>query len=246
MLHGSRGVASRLEARAVPTRRKRLRLQSLRRLWQLGLDLMTEAETADRVTPIRRARQFRDGLIIALLAARPMRRATLLSMQFDRHLILSDATACVCFDADEVKERRAYERELPSELVAPLHRYRSQWRPILLAGASTPDVWVTRGGRRLSADQLYTMVTGVTRVAFGVSMSPHLFRDAAATAIAVEAPADIGIVMPVLGHASSGTIERHYNQAGAIEAMRAHAGTMTALRRQLRGRCSRVTRSIEP
>jgi hypothetical protein len=58
---------------------------SSRRLWQPGLDLMSEAEAADRVSPMRRARQFRDGLIIALLAARPMRRSTLLSMQFDQH-----------------------------------------------------------------------------------------------------------------------------------------------------------------
>jgi hypothetical protein len=161
-------------------------------------------------------------------------------------LILSYATARVCFDADEVKERRRNEHELPSELVAPLHRYHSQWLPILLAGASTTDVWVTRGGRRLSADQLYAMVTGVTRTAFGLSMSPHLFRDAAATAIAVEASADIAIVMPVLRHASSGTMERHYNQAGAIEATRAHAGAMTALRRQLQVRYGRGIRSIEP
>ena len=53
----------------------------------------------------------------------------------------------------------------------------------------------------------------------GRSMSAHLFRNSAATNIAVRHSAHIEIVGQVLGHTRHATAERRYNQAGSSEAI---------------------------
>ena len=52
---------------------KRARLRFSRELFALGIRLMAEAESSPS-TPRQRAIDYRDGLMIALLAARPLRR----------------------------------------------------------------------------------------------------------------------------------------------------------------------------
>jgi integrase/recombinase XerD len=52
-------------------------------------------------------------------------------------------------------------------------------------------------------------------------MNPHLFRDAAATTMAIADPANVRLAAPLLGHRSFTTTERYYQQACAQEAHRA-------------------------
>jgi hypothetical protein len=59
-----------------------------------------------------------------------------------------------------------------------------------------------------------------TRARFGHPVNPHMFRDAAATSIAIEDPAHVGMVAAILGHTNPQTAERFYNQAGSLEAGR--------------------------
>ena len=60
----------------------------------------------------------------------------------------------------------------------------------------------------------------------GRPMSLHLFRDSAATTVAVHDSAKIGIVGGLLGHARHETNEKHYNQAKGIEAGRRYHGLL--------------------
>jgi hypothetical protein len=62
---------SQIRSRHRPARSKRHRLVPIQELFDLGLALMTEAEQVH--TACARALAYRDGLIIALLAARPLR-----------------------------------------------------------------------------------------------------------------------------------------------------------------------------
>ena len=64
-------------------------------------------------------------------------------------------------------------------------------------------------------------------------MNPHLFRDAAATSIAIEDPSHVGSTKSVLGHSSLRTSERHYNQARSTEATAAYQSRVTTLRRSV-------------
>jgi integrase len=48
--------------------------------------------------------------------------------------------------------------------------------------------------------------------------SAHLFRDTAATAIAIDRPEQARLAVPLLGHHSLATTERHYNLASIADA----------------------------
>ena len=54
--------------------------------------------------------------------------------------------------------------------------------------------------------------------AFGKAMSPHLFRDAAATTMATADPGNVRVAAPVLGHRTFAPTERHYIQATGLQA----------------------------
>ena len=49
-------------------------------------------------------------------------------------------------------------------------------------------------------------------------VSPHGFRDAVATTVAITAPEQIRLVTPLLGHRALGNAQRHYNLARGAEA----------------------------
>jgi integrase/recombinase XerD len=87
--------------------------------------------------------------------------------------------------------------------------------------------------------QIYQQVIRLTHQRIGVAVNPHLFRDCAATSIALEDPAHVMIIKDVLGHASLATGERHYNQARSVEAAHAWQRSVCKLRRGGRSYASR-------
>jgi hypothetical protein len=64
-------MASSIRARHKPARPKRHRLVHIGRLFDLGLDLMAGAQ--NETTTLSRFKAYRDGLMIGLLASRPLR-----------------------------------------------------------------------------------------------------------------------------------------------------------------------------
>ncbi len=64
-------------------------------------------------------------------------------------------------------------------------------------------------------------------------INPHLFRDCAATSIAIDDPVHVGIAARVLGHRTGSTTERFYNQARSIEASRLMQKSLLAQRHHL-------------
>ena len=83
----------------------------------------------------------------------------------------------------------------------------------------------------MSAGTLAFHVTELTRAAFGRAVNPHLFRDCAATSLALEDPAHVRIAAQVLGHGAFSTTERHYNLARGQEAADSWHATLDGLRR---------------
>ena len=82
--------------------------------------------------------------------------------------------------------------------------------------------------RPLAADSLYQSVCKRTRDAFGKRVNPHLFRSCLATSTAVHHGAEIGLAATVLDHRSATVIERYYNQAKMIDAVRAYQEILLA------------------
>ena len=125
-------------------------------------------------------------------------------------------------------------------LVPALERYLSVHRPVLAAGLGRGQakagaaLWLSAEGGPLSEPQLQHLVKARIRAAFGRPVNPHLFRDAAATSVAIEHPARVRIAAQVLGHGAFGTTERHYDLARGQEAAESWHQILGRLRRTKR------------
>jgi integrase/recombinase XerD len=216
-------LASKIRARHRPARNKsNLRLSS--ELVDLGFKLMRLAED---LVGLDAAIAYRDGLLVAFLALIPLRRRNLADLVLDRTLVREGSSWIVAFHEDDTKTHAAFEIGLPEVLRAPLETHLSVQRPVLeaRAGRWTRPVegalWVSKDGSPMTQMALYDRIRTRTKEHFGIAINPHLFRDAAATTLAITDPAHVRIAAPLLGHRTFATTERHYRQARAQQAHRA-------------------------
>lgn len=228
--------ADRLRACAVSVRDKRARLQSPDRLVALGMTLMTAADAAVDELPVMRAKIYRDGLMIALLAQRPVRARNFGSITRGEHLLEDDDLWWLIFT--DTKTKRTLEMTFPSELIANLEHYILVYRPVLIARGhgrgrpATAALWISSHGTAMGTSAIAHQIRARTRTAFGTAVNPHCFRDCAATSIAINRPEHVRAIPDILGHADLTTSERHYNLAGSLDAGRRHHATLAALRRR--------------
>jgi integrase/recombinase XerD len=82
-------------------------------------------------------------------------------------------------------------------------------------------LWVSKDGSPMTQMALYDRIRARTKEQFGVAINPHLFRDAAATTMAIADPANARLAAALLGHRTFTTTERYYRQGRAQEAHRA-------------------------
>ena len=226
-----RNAINRLRRRVRPKTDKAAKVHSSVRLLEAGLQLMTEATSS--VSPIMRAVRVRDGLMVALLALRPLRLRNLAMIEIDRHLVQQNGAWWLLFRAEETKTGEPIEVPVPDILEAPLWRYLEVHRPDLLQGGTSQRLWINQYGDAMSDQALYRRITKVTKRRFGVAINPHLFRHCAATTIAIEDPQHVSIAKSLLGHSSLATTEAHYNQARALEAGRVYHAHIRELRRSV-------------
>jgi integrase len=214
-------VARRLDLRAKP-RDKRHEVVEIKALFQLGVRLMDEADKADNLTSLRRALLYRDGLIIALLAADPLRRANIADLEIGKTLVKDGTTWSLEIPAEATKERRLHLVLLPDWCTPRIDRYVERYRPLFPKAEITRRLWLGRCGQALSGHGLYNLVCRRTLAAFGKRINLHLFRSCLITSTAVHHGTQMGLAMTVLRHQSSKVTERHYNQAKMIDAVRAY------------------------
>ena len=100
-----RQVVARLHRRSPRGRDKHPRLRASAELFQAGLALMAAAEQSAARDPLAPAVLYRNGLILALLAARPLRRRNLAMIELDRHLVRTEGGWLLVFAAEETKNR---------------------------------------------------------------------------------------------------------------------------------------------
>jgi integrase len=224
-------LASKIRARHRPSRDKsNLRLSD--ELVELGFELM---RVAGDLVGLAAAIAYRDGLLIAILALIPLRRRNLANLTVGLTLVREGLSWIVAFREDDTKTHAAFEIRLPDVLLAPLEAYLSIHRPILAArsGRWTRPIdgalWVSKDGSPMTQMALYDRIRARTKDHFGVAINPHLFRDAAATTLAIADPAHVRVAAPLLGHRTFATTERHYRQARALEAHRSYIEALSEL-----------------
>ena len=231
-----RRLVNRLFVRAKPVRDKRARMRPASEVFAAGLQMMAEAEAGSFTSSKKQALAFRDGLLIALLAARALRAANLASMEIDRHLRCLGDLWLLVFEGGETKNGDPLELPLPEELHQPLERYLAHWRPVLLGRSVSTRLWISAYGRPIRPDNLHFIVTRTTKKRLGVSINPHLLRSCLATETAIRDPDGAGLATPMLGHRVGATTDKHYNLAQQHEAARQWQQHVRELRRAARQR----------
>jgi integrase len=245
---------------AEPVRYKEARVVPQQELLRLGCDLMVDAVSAPPAPrgagPTQPALRFRDGLIIALLAMRPLRRNNFLALSVGTTLRREpDEGWLISFPGSMTKNHAALTQPFPEVLVPALENYLGEHRPVLAAahGRSGPAtvqshppgdrLWLSRWGAPLTAGGLQVLVDNHTRARFGHAVNPHLFRDCAATSLAEENPDHVRFAADLLGHRSFATTQRFYIVAGQRRALRSYQAVIARHRRQVRRAANFVRRS---
>ena len=226
-----RDAALRLKARSTSSRRKADRVQSSESLWAFGRRLMREATRGEVSRPSFRSVAFRDGLIIALLASRPIRLSNLASMRIGRNLLHTSKGYRIQFSREETKTR-PFEALLPNELSELMDHYLREHRVSLLNGRETDRLWITKDGAPMADRAIYQRIKKLTLGEFGVVVNPHLFRHCAATSTAIDDPEHVRILAPLLGHATIDTSNQYYNMADSLAASERHSETINRLRQK--------------
>jgi site-specific recombinase XerD len=184
-----------------------------------GLTLMAEAEIAKR-PELTRARMFRNGLMVALLAYCPIRLKNFAALEIGRSFVNVDGTWWIVLTAAETKEKREDERPVPEDLTSSIERYLQIYRPVLARGtAETDALWLAMDSKPMSYASMGELITETTRMTIGVAVSPHLFRTAAVTTLAIRAGDKPHAGSALLHHGPNGPVtQENYNRASCITA----------------------------
>ena len=204
---------SRLERIARPSRLKSGYLRSPTELIRLGEQLMSTWQTRQAHDLRLNAMDYRDGLMISFLARCPIRLENLAQMRVGQHLTCEAGRWRVVFEPQEMKGKRALAFDFPEELSPALDMYLGTIHPMLYDGpqAGAP-LWPSlhKKKQQMTAHGIYTRITQITSAHLGRPVTPHMFRDSAATFIAEMAPERALMAAAVLQHRSFETTRRHY------------------------------------
>ncbi|MGH6975901.1 MAG: tyrosine-type recombinase/integrase [Stellaceae bacterium] len=209
-------------------------------LYTLGFELMDEAENCATGSPISDAVLFRDGLLIALLTADPVRRKNAHAIRIGENLMPTEEEFWFRYRPAETKNWKHHQVPWSPHLSPLVKQYLQVYRPRLLAlrasalPASDTALWLNLKGKPLSYDGFYYIVTSRTRRKFGFAINPHGFRKCCATTLAKDSPERVGLSTVLLDHGSPKVTERHYNLAPAIHANRRRLNSFLSYRRELK------------
>lgn len=234
-----RSAYNHLKTTAVSSRNKGNRIVPASELFDLGIHLMDTCHTAG--PPERHvATRFRDGLLIAILIACPVRLKNLAMIRLAVHLVFEQRAYRLVFSGQETKTGVPYCADLPGILLPYVDRYLSNHRPVLqliaLPKSRVFDLggpfWLDRWGQAMRAAAIRDQIKLRTKEAFGQAVWPHLFRDCAATELVDSAPDEIGLAPDILGHRDLATTKKHYIQASGMSAHRQFQNLLSQLRDQ--------------
>lgn len=173
--------------------------------------------------------------MVAMLALMPMRRRAFAGLTLNHSIHFTQNEIVVSLPEEMTKTGLPWEAPVPAEVAALLRHYLTETRPWLMArGTQSHDyLWVgERGTPFLGLNYFGKRIAETTTRMTGVRVPPHFFRDAAATTLARISPESARLIRPLLAHSSLGTAERHYIQAGSIEAGRDYAAVIKRMKRK--------------
>ncbi|WP_425085772.1 hypothetical protein [Ruegeria profundi] len=193
-------------------------------IWDLGFQHIENARSS-QMRGLDSARQYRNGLILAIGTALPQRARALSCLSFGSSLYLQDDNsvgiripASMLKLPEDRKQGAPYERSLRNpRLAAVLQEYRQSFRPIFDDGGAVFPSIKSRN-TAISEKQIGRLTGNMTEKAFGTRISIHRLRDNVATQASETMTAPGRAAAALLGHKSQSTVARHYDYSEGIQA----------------------------
>lgn len=221
-------------AAAAPRKPRKYHLVTSERLYALGIELMdhavADAEAAGRISKAH-AFEYRDGLVIALLALIPLRSRTLVALRVGKHLVKTGDLWALDIPAADTKTRRPLDFPIAKELCDRIELYLQRFRRRIPCADTHTGLWASNKRRPMSAIAIYAAVRRHSKKAFGFGVTLHRFRHAAASFWSIRHPVNVRGAKDLLGQASFGITEKHYIMGQSRLAGRALARAVEAARK---------------
>ncbi|MFC4171421.1 tyrosine-type recombinase/integrase [Microvirga sp. GCM10011540] len=211
-------ACNRVQINAKPSRDKRARMRPTAEIFAAALTEMEQLPPSGLT--LRQALAYRDALMLALLALRPLRLKNFASLELGRHLVPTEGTWLIIIPAAETKTHQPVSFELPEALRPWFARYLAEVRPPFPQAGESARVWLGKEGVMRDPHSIYHRIIKLTRRLFGVAINPHLLRDCAALSLAAVSADMARAAAPLLGHRHFSTTERYYIQADNLAASR--------------------------
>ena len=201
----------------LPKTQRVLTVPDSRVLFVWGLRMMDDAATRSRAR--ERLAAYRDGLMIAMFAARGRRLRSMALLRVGHELVQRDGRFRVELKPDQVKTGKPDRFDLPDQLTPYVRHYLDVVRPALLGGRHGDAVWISADGHGgpLTTDGLSNRIRRLSQKRFGQSFGPHRFRHAIGTTAPLRDPSHPGLAAGLLG-ISAEVLEQHYNRSSQCQA----------------------------
>jgi site-specific recombinase XerD len=219
---GGRSLSS-----VLPVSNKQIQIIDSKVLYDWGLAMAEEALLDPN--PEHRRIMFRNGVLIALFAARAPRVRSMASLRLGQTITRTGDSYLVMFEHEDIKTGRRLEFHTPSRLSAALDRYIAVERAELLGEQSHDSFWVNQYGAPITANEIADMIHRQSLRTFGKSFGPHRFRHAMGTTAPLADPAHPGVAAAILG-VSGHMVEQHYNRASQADVAIKFHGSLSKMR----------------
>jgi hypothetical protein len=188
-------------------------------LYGVGVTLMDNADLSLHADPLKAAKDHRDGLLIALMAMRSVRRRPWVEMDVGTNLVAVGEGYSIRLFKVNSKTKDQYRAPVPKNLGPRVRRHLEVYRPILVeayrlfSNKATMAVFVTPEVGRMSGSIVHRQVTRWTKHYLGRAVSPQEFRRATTTEASRIHPNLAFTAAKINGHRGLGVGEKHYDEA---------------------------------
>ena len=212
---GGRSIASRLQRQ-----KRHIVVPHSRVLYKWSCKMMDTA--MNQVSDLKQALQFRDGLIIALEAARARRLRSMAGLQVGSELARQpDGRWRITLGPKRVKTGNADSFPFHADLSPYFDYYLGHVRPFLLRGRASTAMWIGLSGQDLSQKSYGENYGLRAKRRFGVRFGPHRSRHAAATSAVMDVPSDPTLAVRML-RIGADVMGKHYDRAEQVQASQSY------------------------
>ena len=220
-------------AAVAPRKTRKQPLVTIERLYLLGIELMDHAVAdARRHGEISKqtGMEYRDGLLIALLALFILRRRTVTAIRIGKQLVRSGELWALAIPPEDTKNDQALDFSISVDMSRRINVYLEDFRVRLPGAASHNGLWASNKRGPMSDSAIYDAVRRRAKKAFGVGVNLHRFRHAAASFWSIQDPVNERGVKDLAGHASyDKTTDKYYVMGQSRLAGRALAKAIDAI-----------------